>query len=1148
MPINNRYGHNSTNNVLSASNRVFITPEHIRAVAHLYGHETEKVNAARVLVLGCREGLDLLPYANKWPMATVVAVELASENYFDKHKVLSEVAPKNLHLLSLNLPDLLNVDIGCFDYIIISNSFSMLSSDLTDAILEYSDRHLNEQGVIVFDWWCLPGIQTRQTVRDSILLHASLAESLNEQIATAKTFLAAMYSSIDEHGPVKNAYYEELMQANLISDDLFEHHFLSPTYSDSYLIDFNARIEKIGLEYIGDLKPNTETPEFYDDMQASLQNAMAGTSNKVLQQQYLDFSTNRKERLSILAKKNTTLKISNTPNYEKIKDFSWAGSFRRSINANGNVENKVFSHDGKSVIANDTVTLGILDILSEAWPNSLTFEQLLFHTRLPDVHNEQHEQKVLISLKTLLLSGIELLHFVLNDDVLVHQGKKSVHVASWIKQQMKFDPHANTFINEWGQLVLLTPKELAYAKLDKIELREDTLSLFDLYRCKGILQGTFLGWKEFYSEAIKIADLNSIPGYTSALLLYSSDKSACGLFSENEIINDVSDPLEKNGFTLPISAEDASEIDSLVVAGQHQKATERLNSLLVDVNDSIHLFYYLYRHYKRVGNNKTATKMLAKVLSYNTTSLFIYSEMAFLLCDINFAWHCVRLSRAILRCDMKSSPEWYLLGRMHKDNNDYEKAERCARAAYKLAPESKLITGLLCFTLCEQAKTDEGIALLRKSIKNIYTDYSFISQLAFLLTHSSTSTAEEVQNTHLDFGKGVEKWAEKFRREEENMPMDCFKEKLRIGFVSGDFRHGHSVDYFFRHIWNSLDRNLFDIYAYNNTPINVYNEGTLEYRKRSDKWYDVQNMSDVELYDSIKNDKIDILVDLSGHTANNRLCVFALKPAPVQISWVGYHGSTGLKAVDYYATIFPVKPSAELEAQFVEKIIYFSLSRNFQPAQNCPEIVPLPAFKNSYFTFGSFNRSNKINDNVIDTWSQIINSIPNSKMIIGSIPRFIWKDILKKFQLRGVDTERIELKEPTSLISYLEYHNGIDIMLDTFPFTGGAITSHAAWMGVPTISLTGDTLVSRQGEAIMYSLGLEDFIASNTTDYIRKAIYWSENRSRLQNIRLSMRELMSVNSKYNEKISKLVTEMFTTCWNNYLSGKEATSFTVDINS
>jgi predicted O-linked N-acetylglucosamine transferase (SPINDLY family) len=266
-------------------------------------------------------------------------------------------------------------------------------------------------------------------------------------------------------------------------------------------------------------------------------------------------------------------------------------------------------------------------------------------------------------------------------------------------------------------------------------------------------------------------------------------------------------------------------------------------------------------------------------------------------------------------------------------------------------------------------------------------------------------------------------------------------------------------------------------------------------------------MTDGQLEKTILDDRIDILIDLSGHTALNRLRVFALKPAPLQASWLGYPGTTGLQAMDYYLADGHLLPPGQFEPSFTEKIAYLPAAWTFKPHANSPSVNGLPALEAGFVTFGSFNRSGKLNPFTIRLWCRLLRETPSSIMIMAGIPLNERRQtLLEIFNAEGIVSERVAFFPRTDMDTYLVLHHQVDICLDTFPYTGGTTTNHALWMGVPTLTLTGQTPASRQCAANLSHLGLEGFIASDADDFVQKGLFWSTEIAALADVRQGLRE------------------------------------------
>jgi predicted O-linked N-acetylglucosamine transferase (SPINDLY family) len=327
--------------------------------------------------------------------------------------------------------------------------------------------------------------------------------------------------------------------------------------------------------------------------------------------------------------------------------------------------------------------------------------------------------------------------------------------------------------------------------------------------------------------------------------------------------------------------------------------------------------------------------------------------------------------------------------------------------------------------------------------------------------------------------------------------------------VSGDFR-AHPVGFFLESILGLIDKQTLHLTAYS-TQQNRGDDLTGKLRSLFQQWRDVGQLDDPELARMIQSDNIDILIDLAGHTAFNRSTVFAWKPAPVQVSWLGYFASTGIPGMDYFLTD-PVSSPAGSEQQFTETLWYLPDTRLcFSPpalTQPIP-VSPPPCLHNGYITFGCFQRPSKINDEVIRLWSRILQALPESRLRLKCPSLNTAKSretFLDHLTALGLARNRIDIEGKSSREDYLRGYSNVDMMLDTFPFPGGTTSCEALWMGVPTVTLNGETLIQRQGASLLTAAGMPDWIAETPDEYVTKAIRFAQDPELLAHIRATQRQ------------------------------------------
>lgn len=332
--------------------------------------------------------------------------------------------------------------------------------------------------------------------------------------------------------------------------------------------------------------------------------------------------------------------------------------------------------------------------------------------------------------------------------------------------------------------------------------------------------------------------------------------------------------------------------------------------------------------------------------------------------------------------------------------------------------------------------------------------------------------------------------------------------RLRIGYVSPDFRK-HSIAHFIEPIFVHHDRTRVEVFAYYSGP--AADDITGRIRASADHWCECSSMSDETLAGRIRQDCIDILVDLAGHTDGNRLPAFALKPAPVQITYLGYPATTGFTAMDYRVSDSLADPEGAHDALFVERPLRIAPPMlAYRPAFGAGGLLgeQEPAtrvYSGRRPTFGSFNHVSKINDAVIGTWARLLIALPDARLLIKSRGIETAK-LLAGFERQGIEAERLLLKgrdeEP---LDHMSRYNEIDVALDTFPYNGVTTSLEAMWMGVPVITLAGDGLASRMGVMLAATVGHPEWIATSSEEYVERAVALATDRAELGRLRAGLR-------------------------------------------
>ncbi len=367
----------------------------------------------------------------------------------------------------------------------------------------------------------------------------------------------------------------------------------------------------------------------------------------------------------------------------------------------------------------------------------------------------------------------------------------------------------------------------------------------------------------------------------------------------------------------------------------------------------------------------------------------------------------------------------------------------------------------------------------------------------------------------------------------------------RLGFVSGDFRR-HAVGFLTIAAFEGLKAAGREFTCYDN---GLTSDALTErFKAAAAQWRPVLGLSDQALAERIRADGIDILVDLSGHTAQNRLLTFARKPAPLQVTWAGYVSTTGLAAMDYWlADRHQVPESAE--PWYVEKIIRLPGSYIcFEPPAEAPPLPPLPALERGHVTFGSFNFLSKITSEAVAAWSRILQRVAGSRLrlkAVGFNGAATQRILIDRFAVHGIGPERLEFLGGSSRPDHLAATAGVDIALDSFPYSGGLTTLETLWMGVPVIVRPGETLCSRHSTGYLATLGLSGTVAESTDRYVELAVEWAADLPRLAATRAGLRARMLASPLCDRAgFTAALEDAFQTIWRRHCAGEAPRSFTV----
>ncbi len=436
-------------------------------------------------------------------------------------------------------------------------------------------------------------------------------------------------------------------------------------------------------------------------------------------------------------------------------------------------------------------------------------------------------------------------------------------------------------------------------------------------------------------------------------------------------------------------------------------------------------------------------------------------------------------------------------------------AEAANRRAIALQPDYPAAFNNLGGVLHNQGRLAEACDAYRRSVELDPDGSGAHSNLIFSMGLDYNVTAGEILAECRNWNQlhGVPRAAAVQRLENDRDP----DRRLRVGYVSADFRD-HAVAYFAEPLFAAHDHAAFEIFAYADVP--VPDHVSARFESSADCWVPIAGMSSTDVAARIRADGIDILIDLSGHTGGNWLLSFAEKPAPLQASWLGYGGTTGLDAMDYRISDAVTDPAGMADTQHTEKLVRLpDAFLCYQPPSSAPEVKPSPAAQGGYVTFASFNNFSKVVPQAVTAWARLLKAVPGARMIIKGRAfaeaeiRRIYLDI---FAAEEVGGDRVELiAQLSSRQDYMAIYDRVDIVLDTFPYNGATTTCEALWMGVPVVTLRGERTVSRMGASMLAQVGLSDLAADSEADYVAIAARLAGDPDRLAELRVGLRSRMA---------------------------------------
>jgi len=528
-----------------------------------------------------------------------------------------------------------------------------------------------------------------------------------------------------------------------------------------------------------------------------------------------------------------------------------------------------------------------------------------------------------------------------------------------------------------------------------------------------------------------------------------------------------------------------------------------------------------------------------------------YCYLGLALCEQGKPDEAVKACRQAVRTQPTLSEAHSSLGVALAQQGKLGEAIAAYQQAIGLKPDHAMALCALGNAHLDQGRPDDAAAAYSQAIRLKPDLAGWSSNLLLCLNYDDRVAAATLYEAHRGW-EGRHAWAVPRAAHANDRNAE---RRLKVGYVSADFRN-HSVAHFLEPLLRSHDRDAVEVFCY--AEVDWPDERTERFKRLADRWVPTVGMSDAALAERIRQDGIDILVDLAGHTAKNRLLVFARKPAPAQVTWLGYPNTTGLSAIDYRLVDAVTDPEGEADAFASETLV--RLPGGFlcyRSPRDAHEPVAPPCVASGAVTFGSFNAAAKLSDATLDAWAALLVQLPTARLSLkgkafaDAATCALFRERLGK---RGLAAPRLDLAAYVPQAEHFAAYGRVDIALDPFPYNGTTTTCEALWMGVPVVTLKGDRHAGRVGASLLTQVGLTDLIAGSVDEYVEIAAALAGDSARLSALRRSLRPRMAASTLCDSPaFARKIEAAYRTMWKAWceapagtLGGEVSSSATADV--
>lgn len=583
------------------------------------------------------------------------------------------------------------------------------------------------------------------------------------------------------------------------------------------------------------------------------------------------------------------------------------------------------------------------------------------------------------------------------------------------------------------------------------------------------------------------------------------------------------------------------QIEQLLNANELRAAEASCRQLLEQQPNQIEVLFLLGNCLTRQGELAKAAASFAQACRLAPDKTVLWKNLGYLQQELGDRQKAIDSLQHALALEGNNAELWVSLASLHVAGHAFEQAAACYRRALQVGHEDpgELLNRLatLQVYLGETEKALDTFEQAVQSASNQQQRCLYSQNRLFSMHYPATVTPQEIAAAHRQWGDSY--FGGKQVIQFSNAPTPG--RRLRIGYVSPDFRM-NAVCFFIQPVLKWHDWHSCEVYCYANVkkPDGVTRQlqETLAVH-----WRDISSLDDEQACVLIRQDQIDILVDLTGHGGDNRLPLFALQPAPLQMTWIGYPDTTGLRMIDYRITDALADPPGMTEGLHTEELLRLpGCFLSYNPGVEFPPVSPGPVAVNQFVTFGSMSNFSKITPQLLVLWAEIMRRVPDSRLVLryrGQEREQIAVRLGRQLEQQGVAAERLQLLgHASSVVEQLDGYAAMDIALDTFPYNGTTTTCEALWMGVPVVSLAGSSHVARVGASLLSTVGLPQCIAESSEEYLEKAVALANNRPLLTGLRQNLRQLVATSPLCDhQRFTQGVEALYRAAWRKWCAAQ-----------